>query len=96
MQLEFFPRLERYAANDNFYKSDEWLRLRYLAIREAGGKCQCCGQRPAHGNPIQGDHIKPISRYPWLAFDLDNIQVLCRNCNMGKSNIDETDWREYG
>jgi 5-methylcytosine-specific restriction endonuclease McrA len=24
---------------------------------------------------------------------LDNLQVLCEPCNLGKSNRDETDWR---
>lgn len=39
------------------------------------------------------DHIKPRSKYPHLAYDVNNLQVLCQDCNFGKSNHDETDWR---
>lgn len=79
----------------DFYKSEPWLRLRYLTIRRYGGKCQCCGQRPTYWNPLNVDHIKPVSRFPWLRLDPENLQVLCSECNIGKSNIDCTDWREY-
>jgi X-X-X-Leu-X-X-Gly heptad repeat protein len=39
------------------------------------------------------DHIKPRSLYPARALDPENLQVLCRDCNLGKSNKDATDWR---
>jgi len=39
------------------------------------------------------DHIKPRSKYPELTFVFENLQVLCEDCNVGKSNLDETDWR---
>ena len=42
---------------------------------------------------IHVDHIKPRSKYPELELDINNLQVLCEDCNIGKSNIDETDWR---
>lgn len=76
-----------------FYKTEEWLRLRYQALLDSGGKCECCGQRPTVGNPLHVDHIKPRSRWPWLALDPSNLQVLCADCNYGKSNVDCTDWR---
>lgn len=79
--------------NHPFYGSEAWLRLRYLTIRRYGGRCQCCGQRPTPYNPIHVDHVKPRSRFPWLSLCPDNLQVLCRDCNIGKSNIDCTDWR---
>jgi len=39
------------------------------------------------------DHIKPVSLYPELKYDPDNLQVLCRDCNLEKSNKHETDYR---
>jgi 5-methylcytosine-specific restriction endonuclease McrA len=39
------------------------------------------------------DHIKPRSLFPLLAADPENLQVLCEDCNVGKSNVDTTDWR---
>jgi 5-methylcytosine-specific restriction endonuclease McrA len=40
------------------------------------------------------DHIKPRHKYPHLAMDESNLQVLCATCNAGKGGRDETDWRE--
>jgi 5-methylcytosine-specific restriction endonuclease McrA len=39
------------------------------------------------------DHILPRSKFPELELDIDNLQVLCEECNLAKSNIDTTDWR---
>ena len=40
------------------------------------------------------DHIKPVSKFPKLRLAESNLQVLCEDCNMGKSAWDETDWRK--
>ena len=40
------------------------------------------------------DHIKPKSTHPHLALVKSNMQVLCEDCNMGKSNRDATDFRD--
>jgi 5-methylcytosine-specific restriction endonuclease McrA len=94
MQIEFpFPS-EHIVITRSFYKSREWLTLRYLTLAKYGGKCQCCGTRPAYRHQVHVDHIKPISKFPHLALDEDNLQVLCSECNLGKSNIDYTDWRQ--
>jgi len=76
-----------------FYVSDEWRRVRYEALRRHGGKCQCCGARPTLELPLHVDHIKPRSRFPELALSVDNLQVLCKDCNFGKGASDMTDWR---
>lgn len=79
--------------NDGFYETREWLDLRYRVLQKAGGSCKLCGCRATPDNPIQVDHIKPRSLHPELALVESNMQVLCKSCNMGKSNKDETDWR---
>jgi len=76
-----------------FYDSREWLELRYKALATYGAKCQCCGATRQSGVEIHVDHIKPRSLFPKLQLRLDNLQILCRPCNIGKSNTDETDWR---
>lgn len=78
---------------ESFYTSEEWRRVRYSAIRSNDGRCECCGDRPTPGNPLHVDHIKPRSKFPDLALERDNLQVLCANCNLGKGNTDAIDWR---
>jgi len=78
---------------DNFYDSPEWLDLRYRVLQKAGGSCKLCGCRAAPDNPLHVDHIKPRSLHPELTLAESNMQVLCKSCNLGKSNKDSTDWR---
>lgn len=76
-----------------FYDSQEWLAIRYEALKASRGCCACCGERPTSTNPLHVDHIKPRSLHPSLSLVLSNLQVLCKRCNLGKSNKDDTDWR---
>lgn len=87
------PRVPIWQSEKDFYKTTEWLRVRYDAIQRNDGKCDCCKRKPTPCNPLHVDHIKPRSRFPWLALDPDNLQVLCKECNFGKGNVDWTDWR---
>jgi len=75
-----------------FYNTPEWRQLRYAAIVKYGNRCICCGSSPKNGRIIHVDHIKPRSIYPERALDINNLQILCEHCNIGKSNIDETNW----
>ena len=79
-----------------FYRSARWRRLRYDVLKERGRRCEACGRTPAFGLDgivINVDHIKPRRKYPRLAYEKSNLQVLCNECNHGKGNRDETDWR---
>lgn len=72
---------------------EAWGAVRYEALKKSNGCCSCCGRSPSkHGVVLHVDHIKPKSLYPELAFDVDNLQVLCGECNIGKSNRDEIRW----
>lgn len=77
--------------SDKFFESRAWKELRYMAIKRHGRACLACG---ATNKKLHVDHIKPRSKYPHLAWSLNNLQVLCEECNVGKSNKDETDWRK--
>ncbi len=81
------------ADDDHFLTSRAWLSLRYRVLKKFGARCQCCGRGARDGAIIQVDHIKPRSRHPELALRADNLQVLCRDCNLGKGTGDATDWR---
>lgn len=79
---------------DGFYSSWAWKEVRYKAIKLHGRKCQCCGWMPSDGNGrLVVDHIKPRRKHPKLELDLNNLQVLCNDCNMGKSNKHNDDFR---
>lgn len=79
--------------SDGFYESRDWLELRYRVLQRSGGCCKLCGCRGTESSPIHVDHIKPRSLHPELALVESNLQVLCKACNLGKSNKDSTDWR---
>ena len=70
----------------------QWRLLRYEALKRADGKCECCGTT-AENSPLHVDHIKPKSVHPDKEYGVDDLQVLCEDCNIGKGNWDETDWR---
>ncbi len=77
----------------DFYSSRAWKILRYQAFEKYGNRCQCCGARPSDDVTLHVDHIKPRSKHPELALDLNNLQILCEWCNIGKINQWDTDWR---
>ncbi len=77
----------------SFYERPEWQRLRFKILKKYGFKCMACNRSGNDRAVIQVDHIKPISIYPELALTESNLQVLCRECNMGKSNVYSDDLR---
>jgi 5-methylcytosine-specific restriction endonuclease McrA len=80
-------------SSEYFLLSDQWIKLRYRTLMARGNHCECCGRSWTIGNPLQVDHIKPRSKFPHLALDPNNLQVMCRECNLGKGAWDATDWR---
>ena len=80
---------------DDFLNSPLWKALRYRVLSHYGHRCQKCGATRAQSPHVvlHVDHIKPRSKYPELRLDFDNLQVLCGDCNLGKSNRYEDDYR---
>ena len=76
-----------------FYKSFEWRRVRYEALRKNNGCCELCGRSKNEGAVLNVDHIKPLRTNWHLRFEIDNLQVLCGLCNHGKGNTYSDDWR---
>lgn len=79
----------------NFYASAAWRRLRYAVLRDNKQKhgettCEACGSSKG---PWHVDHIVPVSKDWNKRLDRTNLQVMCADCNMGKSNTDAIDWR---
>ena len=79
---------------ESFYESPAWRMVRFEALKASNGSCCMCGRNPIdNGVKLHVDHIKPRSYFPELSLDINNLQVLCADCNIGKSNRDDTDWR---
>lgn len=92
------PAYRPYAGDvnsDAFLSSFAWRQLRMQVLQKYGRVCMCCGASPATGAVMHVDHIKPRRLFPQLALDIDNLQVLCHECNHGKGNWDQTDWRPH-
>lgn len=80
--------------NADFYNSKEWRAVRVRVLEKFNCSCMMCGRSPReHKIVIHVDHIKPRSKYPELSLDFNNLQLLCEDCNMGKSNKYDTDHR---
>ena len=67
------------------------LRLRFTVMKRDNFKCCICGRSPATtpGLELHIDHIIPWSKGGETT--IDNLQTLCSDCNLGKSNLSEND-----
>ena len=84
--------------NPNGYKinrkaltsSKHWLSLKYEFWDFYPDACLKC--RSVENRQI--DHIKPVTMYPWLVLDINNLQPLCKKCNREKLNYNCNDYRD--
>lgn len=56
-------------------------RMRFAIYKRDGNRCRRCGRRT---NDLEIDHILPISKGGKST--MDNLQTLCRRCNLEKGN----------
>jgi hypothetical protein len=61
-------------------------RLRALVLMRDGARCQFCGRGPDDNVRLHVDHVKPWSKGGETV--LENLQILCQECNIGKSNFE--------
>ena len=82
---------QKYANNKPTHKTKREinLRLRFTVMERDNFTCRMCGRSPAttHGVKLQIDHIKPWSKGGETT--IDNLQTLCSDCNLVKSNLSE-------
>ena len=78
-----------------------WKYVRRAVLDRDGWLCQSCG---AQLGLAHVDHKIPVHVNPALAWDMDNLQTLCRKCHRAKSEVDGSmptldperlAWREY-
>lgn len=62
-------------------------RQRAIVLMRDGARCQLCGATPQSGARLHIDHVVPWSEGGETV--LENLRVLCEQCNIGRSNISE-------
>ena len=65
------------------------LSVRLKVLNRDNFRCVFCGKSPTtdFGTKLHLDHIKPFSKSGKSTFE--NLQTLCEECNLGKSNIEK-------
>ena len=73
------------------YSTRRWALARLAVLRRARYRCAGCGR-----GAREVDHIKPIS-HGGAAFEMGNLQPLCRKCHFSKSRsdrgVEQTPWQ---
>ena len=72
-----------------FYKTDEWraLRKEYMEKNKAKNfKCNYCDENVSLNRSLNIDHIKPLKTHWNLRLDINNLQILCKDCNKFKAS----------
>ncbi len=83
-ELSQIPELDSYT----FIRAGVW----WSVLAKDNWTCCSCGRSSREeGITLEVDHIIPRSKGG--TDDLDNLQTLCKKCNIGKSNKDDTDLR---
>ena len=65
----------------SFYTGCKWLYVKNIILKTHTPICKRCG---ATNKNLHVDHIKPRSKFPKQAYDLNNLQILCADCNIEK------------
>ena len=73
-------------ANDSFYKSKQWGRVRHQVImRDLPKGCAICGEPFETTYNIHVDHVLNRKAHPELAYELDNLQAVHGHCHSRKT-----------
>jgi hypothetical protein len=81
------PRKDSSHKSNRNTSRDINLRLRFKVMQRDNFKCCICGKSPATSPNVtlHIDHIKPWSKGGETT--IDNLQTLCSDCNLGKSDL---------
>jgi 5-methylcytosine-specific restriction endonuclease McrA len=81
IEKKYDPRREF----ERWRKSAEGKAWKRQQHRLQKGCCMDC-QRKVQLKGAHIDHIKPIKHHPTLAIDINNLQILCADCNLNKGS----------
>ncbi len=91
LEGQMFNYAKRKNLQISFGTSENWRYLREMTFKIQGKKCLKCGQETPS---MHVDHIRPKSTHPHLEYMIDNLQVLCPECNKKKSFTQIEDHRK--
>ncbi len=80
-----------YSLYSTWALSSEGRQWKLEQIKKYGNRCPECNKE-INKNNCNIDRKHPRSKYPWLAWNISNLWVLCTQCNTNKSN---KEWKEY-
>lgn len=72
-----------------FYETKQWKLIRINTLQRNGGLCEHCLKNNIITPAVDVDHIIPHRGNKELFFDLNNLQILCKECHSIKT-ISET------
>ena len=78
------PEISKSSPKKRTPRTANW-RLRTQVLMRDGATCKMCGARPEDGVKLHVDHVVPYAKGGETV--LENLQVLCERCNIGKSDI---------
>lgn len=69
------------------FEGEKGMRFKNRFLAEFGECCERCGTTDR--SVLQVHHVKPFSKFPHLAYEYENLDVLCKRCNqeLGNSGI---------
>jgi len=74
------------------YRMAEWQRVREYVIQRAQGLCEECVRQGRVEAGTEVDHIQPLTESNWrdwnIAYNPDNLQLLCRECHAARHGGD--------
>lgn len=66
-----------------FYNSPDWKKLRNEAYNQLSHFCPICGNE----EKLVVDHINPVRFFWEQRFNIENLQILCDDCNLDKGSM---------
>jgi len=78
---------QKLKANDHSHGGSNTMNFRERVLERDGYRCQLCGVTEDRCFYLFVHHIKPISKFPELKYDINNCITLCESCHNGIANF---------
>lgn len=73
--------------SSKFYRQSRWRKVRLTALKRDRGQCVWCREKGiVTTKRLEVDHIQELDKRPDLAYSLDNLRTLCRDCHNQRHN----------